>query len=83
MIEPHTGSSDTLYELGRIALVFGLIGAGIWIVIKVILRSGKRGSSHKQFGINRQQRRAERARMKRKRRSYVDVAVKHSSVEGS
>jgi flagellar biogenesis protein FliO len=69
MIEPHTpGSSDTLYEIGRIALAFGLIGIGIWIVIKLMLRSGKRGLSNKHLGINRQQRRAERAKMERKRR---------------
>ena len=63
-----TGSSATLYELGRIALVFGLIGLGVWIVTKLILHSGKRGLNDKHLGINRQQRRAERANMKRKRR---------------
>ena len=48
MIQPHTpGSSETLYELGRLALVFGLILLGVWIVTKLILRSGKRAVSSK------------------------------------
>jgi len=67
-MEPHTlGSSDTLYQLGRIGLIFGLIGIAVWLVIKLMLRSGKRVSND-QLGMNRQQRRAERARMKRQRR---------------
>ncbi len=51
MIEPHTpGLSDTLYELCRIVIVFGLIGIGTWIVLKLMLRSGKRGLSNKHLG---------------------------------
>lgn len=69
MIDAHeAGSGHTLYELGRIALGFGAIFLGTWIVIKLILRSGKRGVSAKQLRSNRQQRRTERAQMKRKRR---------------
>ncbi|HKO42381.1 MAG TPA: hypothetical protein VJU84_03770 [Pyrinomonadaceae bacterium] len=69
MIEPHTsGTSHTLYELGRIALVFALIGIGTWLVLKLMLRSGKRGLSKKHLQSNRQQRRAEQAAMKRRRR---------------
>ncbi len=79
MIEPHTpGSSDTLYELGRIVLVFGFIGLGVWIVSKLMLRSGKRRLSNKHLGTNRQQRRAELARIKRKRRQSAHDS-RHSS----
>lgn len=69
-MEPHT--SSTLYELGRIFLVFALIGLGVWIAITLILRSGKRGLNEKHVGINRQQRRAERAKMKGKRSQSAD-----------
>ena len=80
MIELHKlGLSDTLYELGRIASVFGLIAIGIWIVIKVILRSGKRRSGNKPFGINREQRRAELAKRKRKRRQSAHDSRRDSS----
>lgn len=69
MIDPHAiASSGILNELGRIALVFGLIGLGVWLVTKLILRSGKRGLNDRHLEINRQQRRAERSNMKRKRR---------------
>ena len=57
MIEPHiSGPSHTLYELGRIVLTFGLIGLGIWIVIRLMVGAGKRGSDHRASGVNRQQR---------------------------
>ena len=73
VIDPHTsGSSDTFYELGRIALTFGLIGTGVWIVIKLMLRSGQRALGKKHHGSNRRQRRADRAKMKRKRRQSAE-----------
>lgn len=73
MIDPHTTeSSATLYELGRIALIFGFLGLGVWIATKLILRSGKRGLNDKHLGINRQQRRAERSKMKGKRRQSAN-----------
>ncbi len=69
VIESHLAEpSHTFYELVRIVLTFGLIGLGIWIVIKLMLRSGKRASDHRVGGVNRQQRRADRARAKRRRR---------------
>ena len=69
MIEPHIpGVNHTLYELGRIVLTFALIGLAIWIVITLMVRAGNRKSDHGGSGVNRQQRRAERAKAKRRRR---------------
>ena len=69
VIDPHiSGANHTLYEIGRIALTFALIGLAIWMVIKLMVRAGNRGSDRGVSGVNRQQRRAERAKAKRKRR---------------
>ena len=62
------GSNHTLYELGRIVLTFALIGLAIWLVITLMVRAGNRGSNRGVSGVNRQQRRAERAKAKRRRR---------------
>lgn len=67
MIDAHDhGSGDTLYELGRIVLFFGLLGIGLWIFLKLMLRSYRRGSRNGHIGVNRHRRRTERVKRKRK-----------------
>ena len=69
MFDSHiSGSNHTLYELGKIVLTFAIIGLAILIVIKLMVRSGNRASDRGVGGVNRQQRRAERAKAKRRRR---------------
>ena len=71
VIQSHLSETGgTLYELVRIVLTFGLIGLGVWIVIKLMLRSGRKGRGKRVAGMNRQQRRSAQAnRRNRKRRS--------------
>lgn len=43
VIESHISeTSDAFYELTRLVLTCGLIGIGIWVVIKLMVRSGKK-----------------------------------------
>lgn len=71
MIESHVSESNgTFYELARIVLTFALIGIGIWAVIKLMVRSGKKNRGKRIAGINRQQRRATRAKMRHKQRRH-------------
>lgn len=71
MIASHLfETSDTFNELARIVLTFGLIGIGIWVVIKLMVLSSKKGRGKSLGGINRQQRRAARAKLKRKQHRH-------------
>lgn len=71
VIESHLfETSDTFNELARIVLTFGLIGMGLWVVIKLMVRSGKKDRDKRRAGVNRQQRRATRAKMRRKQRRH-------------
>ena len=71
MIESDLAETgDTFYELARLVLTFGLIVIGVWIVIKLIVHSGKKDRGKRVAGINRQQRRAARAKTRRKQRRH-------------
>lgn len=67
MIESHISeSSHSVYEIARIVLTFGLIGIGLWIMVALMVRSGKQQLGRRMHGVNRQARRAARAKRKRK-----------------
>ena len=71
MIDLHLfETSNTFNELARIVLTFGLIGMGLWVIIKLLVRSGKKDRDKRLAGVNRQHRRATRAKMRRKQRRH-------------
>ena len=71
MIESNlTETGDMFYELARLVLTFGLIAIGVWVVIKLMVRSLKRARGKRVAGINRQHRRAARAKMRHKQRRH-------------